>query len=272
MASCAFLNHFVMWVSQITIDVENEDLRNDNDMKFKKLTDHLKLKADQLVGFKPQPYELSSGFGYATESIYKMVDQFHALFQHPRRVMPTPELLRLRAKLIHEEAVTEGIPAAENGDITALLDAMADFLYVGIGTMAAIKGGISTGMSYYTQEQSVDRFVETIFVPGNTVYDDMAIPFHEASCASQMLEKLADKLETTTLSDSELIRELRQVMNKLYVACLMTYRLAEVLGCGRELQIRPKRSGFPSCRRNGHDDRLPTVRWKNPQGANVQRR
>ena len=37
-----------------------------------------------------------------------------------------------------------------NGDIEQLLDAMADFLYVGVGTMVAIKGGISTGMTYYT--------------------------------------------------------------------------------------------------------------------------
>ncbi|HGP1958491.1 TPA: phosphoribosyl-ATP pyrophosphohydrolase, partial [Salmonella enterica] len=94
-------------------------------MKFTKLTDHLKLAADKLVGFKPEPYELNPGFGKATESIYLMVDQFHTLFQHPRRAIPDPALLRLRAKLIHEEAVTEGIPAAKNGDMTALLDAMA---------------------------------------------------------------------------------------------------------------------------------------------------
>lgn len=121
-------------------------------MKLTKLTDHLKLATDKLVGFKPEPYELNPGFGEATESIYKMVDQFHELFQHPRRVMPTPELLRLRAKLIHEEAVEEGLPAAKKGDMQGLLDAMADFLYVGVGTMVAIKGGLSTGMSYYTQE------------------------------------------------------------------------------------------------------------------------
>lgn len=84
-------------------------------MKLTKLTDHLKLATDKLVGFKPEPYELNPGFGEATESIYKMVDQFHELFQHPRRVMPTPELLRLRAKLIHEEAVEEGLPAAKKG-------------------------------------------------------------------------------------------------------------------------------------------------------------
>jgi hypothetical protein len=59
-------------------------------MKLTKLTDHLKLATDKLVGFKPEPYELNPGFGEATESIYKMVDQFHELFQHPRRVMPTP--------------------------------------------------------------------------------------------------------------------------------------------------------------------------------------
>ncbi|WBM72957.1 phosphoribosyl-ATP pyrophosphohydrolase (plasmid) [Buttiauxella sp. WJP83] len=199
-------------------------------MKFTKLTDHLKLTADKLVGFKPEPYELNPGFGQATESIYKMVDQFHALFQHPRRVMPDPALLRLRAKLIHEEAVTEGIPAARKGDMNGLLDAMADFLYVGVGTMVAIKGGISTGMSYYTQEQSVDRFIETIMVPGNTVFDDMAIPFEEAKEAAQMLEELADKLETKHVSDTELIHDLRRVMNKIYVACMMTYRLAEFLG------------------------------------------
>ncbi len=95
-------------------------------MTFTKLTDHLKLATDKLVGFKPEPYELNPGYAMATESIYKMVDQFHELFRHPRRAMPEPSLLRLRAKLIHEEAVTEGIPAARNGDMTALLDAMAD--------------------------------------------------------------------------------------------------------------------------------------------------
>ena len=84
-------------------------------MKLTKLTDHLKLATDKLVGFKPEPYELNPGFGEATESIYKMVDQFHELFQHPRRVMPTPELLRLRAKLIHEEAVEEGLPQRKKG-------------------------------------------------------------------------------------------------------------------------------------------------------------
>lgn len=142
-------------------------------MKLTKLTDHLKLATDKLVGFKPEPYELNPGFGEATESIYKMVDQFHELFQHPRRVMPTPELLRLRAKLIHEEAVEEGLPAAKKGDMQGLLDAMADFLYVGVGTMVAIKGGLSTGMSYYTQEQSVDRFIHTIMVleiPSSTIW------------------------------------------------------------------------------------------------------
>lgn len=187
-------------------------------MNFTKLTDHLKLATDRLIGFKPEPYELHEGHGVATESIYKMVDQFHELFQHPRRVMPTPELLRLRASLIHEEAVVEGIPAAMNGDIEQLLDAMADFLYVGVGTMVAIKGGISTGMTYYTQEQSIDRFMQTIFVPGNTVFDDMAMPFQEAREASCMLEELADKLENKTVKDSELIQELRRVMNKIYVA------------------------------------------------------
>lgn len=111
-----------------------------------------------------------------------------------------------------------------------LLDAMADFLYVGVGTMVAIKGGLSTGMSYYTQEQSVDRFIHTIMVPGNTVFDDMAIPFNEAEEAALMLAELADKLEHNKVGDAELIQDLRRVMNKIYVACMMVYRLAEFLG------------------------------------------
>ena len=111
-----------------------------------------------------------------------------------------------------------------------LLDAMADFLYVGVGTMVAIKGGLSTGMSYYTQEQSVDRFIHTIMVPGNTVFDDMAIPFNEAEEAALMLAALADKLEHNKVGDAELIQDLRRVMNKIYVACMMTYRLADFLG------------------------------------------
>lgn len=199
-------------------------------MNFTKLKDHLKIATDRLVGFKAEPYEINEGHVMATEAIYQMVDQFHELFQHPRRVMPTPELLRLRARLIHEEAVMEGIPAAQKGDIEQLLDAMADFLYVGVGTMVAVKGGISTGMTYYTQEQSIDRFIETFFVPQNTVFDDMAIPFKEAQQAAVMLEELADKLEKKTMRDPELIQELRRVMNKIYVACMMTYRLADFLG------------------------------------------
>ena len=58
----------------------------------------------------------------------------------------------------------------------------------------------------------------------------MAMPFQEAREASCMLEELADKLENKTVKDSELIQELRRVMNKIYVACMMTYRLADFLG------------------------------------------
>ncbi|XVV68711.1 hypothetical protein I5P60_04556 (plasmid) [Escherichia coli] len=67
-------------------------------------------------------------------------------------------------------------------------------------------------------------------VPGNTVFDDMAIPFEEAKEAALMLNALADKLEAKPISDSELVQELRRVMNKIYVACMMTYRLADFLG------------------------------------------
>ncbi|ABX84804.1 hypothetical protein YpAngola_0055 (plasmid) [Yersinia pestis Angola] len=43
------------WHCWVTIDVSNEVQRKE-DMKFTKLTDHLKLAADKLVGFKPEPY------------------------------------------------------------------------------------------------------------------------------------------------------------------------------------------------------------------------
>ncbi|MCV5366671.1 phosphoribosyl-ATP pyrophosphohydrolase, partial [Escherichia coli] len=36
--------------------------------------------------------------------------------------------------------------------------------------------------------------------------------------------------EAKPISDSELVQELRRVMNKIYVACMMTYRLADFLG------------------------------------------
>ncbi|MCP6380039.1 phosphoribosyl-ATP pyrophosphohydrolase, partial [Klebsiella pneumoniae] len=41
---------------------------------------------------------------------------------------------------------------------------------------------------------------------------------------------LADKLEHNKVGDAELIQDLRRVMNKIYVACMMVYRLAEFLG------------------------------------------
>ncbi|CAI6214330.1 hypothetical protein DJICPGNB_25930 [Escherichia coli] len=53
------------------------------------------------------------------------------------------------------------------------------------------------------------------FGAGNTVFDDMAMPL-ESSVGRYMLEELADKLENKTVKDSELIQELRRVMNKIY--------------------------------------------------------
>ncbi|XMM16013.1 hypothetical protein QM042_02315 [Escherichia coli] len=186
-------------------------------MEYIHPADHLKLAAQTLVGFKPAVYQFSGGFGKTTESIYLMVDQFHTLFQHPRRADPAPASGHPHAELIHEEAVTEGIPAAERGLMTVPLDAMADFLYVGVGTMVTGNRRISTGMADHAGEQSVDRFIHTIMVPGGNSADNMAIPFEEAKEAALMLNALADKLEAKPISDSELVQELRRVTDVIIV-------------------------------------------------------
>jgi predicted HAD superfamily Cof-like phosphohydrolase len=196
---------------------------------FTGIMDKVKLFGDKVVGFKPDLYELNPGYGDHTLDIYGMVNQFHGLFQHPQRVAATPTLLRLRAKLIREEAVEEGIPAADNSNLEKVLDAMADFLYVGIGTMVAIRGGAPMGMSIYTQDQSVGRFHETLSVTSAAI-DDVKQPFLEAGKVADELEALATKIESENLTEGALINELRRVLNMLYVACSMAYRLADLMG------------------------------------------
>lgn len=195
---------------------------------FSNVKDRIKLFGDKVIGFRPELYELHEGYGDNTLAVYEMVNQFHGVFQHPQRVAPTPELLRLRAKLIREEAVEEGIPAVDDKNIDGVLDAMADFLYVGVGTMVAIRGGAPMGMSIYTEEQSVARFHETLF--GNAgVAGDMKLPFIEAGKAADTLDSLAHKMEAEALSEGALVNELRCALNQLYVACSMTYRLADLM-------------------------------------------
>lgn len=196
---------------------------------FTGIMDKVKLFGDKVIGFKPDLYELRQGYGDHTLSIYEMVNQFHELFQHPQRIAATPALLRLRAKLIREEAVEEGIPAADNANLDKILDAMADFLYVGVGTMVAIRGGAPMGMSVYAQEQSVGRFHETLTISSAAI-DDVKLPFIEAGKVADGLEELAAKIESENLSEGALTNELRRVLNMLYVACSMTYRLADLMG------------------------------------------
>lgn len=194
-----------------------------------KLLKKMKFTIDNDPGFKPMPYELHDGYGEITGEIYRMVDEFHKQFNHPRHAVPTPELLKLRASLIHEEAVNEGISAAMRGDIEQTLDALADFLYVGVGSMAAIEHGVIAGMTVYSKEQSIGRFIETFFVPGNSALDDLAIPFNEAGEAALMLDELANRLANKKMKKRELVNDLRRAMNKIYVACMMAYRTCDLL-------------------------------------------
>lgn len=100
---------------------------------------------------------------------------------------------------------------------------MVDFLYVGVGMMVFIKGGIFIGMIYYMQEQSIDCFMQIIFVFGNIVFDDMVMLFQEVCEVLCMFEELVDKFEKKIVKDFELIQELCCVMNKIYVVCMMIY-------------------------------------------------
>jgi predicted HAD superfamily Cof-like phosphohydrolase len=59
--------------------------------------------------------------------------------------------------------------------------------------------------------------------------DDVKLPFIEAGKVADELEALATKIESENLSEGALINELRRVLNMLYVACSMTYRLADLM-------------------------------------------
>lgn len=195
-----------------------------------KIKETARLNKDYYLGIdKAELYEMNPGYLEITSKIYVMVNEFHELFQHPQGANASPELLRLRAKLIREKAVDEGLPAAKSGDIQNVLGAMADFLYVGIGTMVAIKNGFALSAMEYSTEQSYDRFMHSTYVPGNTVFDDMAIPFKEASIAADELESIADKLEKAGQYNRSLSISLRGALNRIYVACMMTYRLGHFM-------------------------------------------
>lgn len=195
------------------------------------IKDSIRLKKEAVFGNKnPEVYEMSEGYIDNTMTIYQMVSEFHMQFQHPIDEQPTSQLLRLRAKLIQEEAVEEGIKAVDERNYREIIDAMADFLYVGIGSMVAIEGGIINAISKFTEERSVGRFYDTTFIPGNTPLADMKIPFNEAKLAVQELNDIADRLEAGSVAfTSEVAISLRGALNRIYVACMMTYRLAEFM-------------------------------------------
>lgn len=60
-----------------------------------------------------------------------------------RPAAPSAERVELRAKLIHEEVNDELLPALARGDLVEAADAMADAIYVIVGT--ALEYGIPLG-------------------------------------------------------------------------------------------------------------------------------
>ncbi|HGV3521233.1 TPA: phosphoribosyl-ATP pyrophosphohydrolase, partial [Klebsiella quasipneumoniae subsp. quasipneumoniae] len=110
---------------------------------LKKVLEKSRLKSEAKNGAKIDTlYEIYPGGSDITMKIGEMVSEFHELFQHPIAADITPELLELRAGLIREEAVDEAAEAVEHLDMDKVLDAMADGLYVGIGTLISVRGGV----------------------------------------------------------------------------------------------------------------------------------
>ena len=130
---------------------------------LKKVLEKSRLKSEAKNGAKIDTlYEIYPGGSDITMKIGEMVSEFHELFQHPIAADITPELLELRAGLIREEAVDEAAEAVEHLDMDKVLDAMADGLYVGIGTLISVRGGVVNAMAHFTKEQSEDIYTSYV--------------------------------------------------------------------------------------------------------------
>lgn len=197
---------------------------------LKKLLENNRLKSDAKNGTViEQFYEVHPGGIDTTMKIGEMVCEFHKLFQHPIAAEITPELLELRARLIREEAVDEAAEAVEALSLDKVLDAMADGLYVGIGSMISLQGGVVNAMAYFTKEQSEDAYTSYVHADSKKPQDDIILGLSQFAVVVDEFEAIAAEIRTGKVDETKLAIEMRGALNRIYVASQMTYHLADLM-------------------------------------------
>ena len=197
---------------------------------LKKVLEKSRLKSEAKNGAKIDTlYEIYPGGSDITMKIGEMVSEFHELFQHPIAADITPELLELRAGLIREEAVDEAAEAVEHLDMDKVLDAMADGLYVGIGTLISVRGGVVNAMAHFTKEQSEDIYTSYVHAHSKKPQEDIILGLSQFGVAAEELEVIAAKIRSGYADSTSLAVDLRGAMNCIYVASQMVYHLADLM-------------------------------------------
>lgn len=197
---------------------------------LKKVLEKSRLKSEAKNGAEIDTlYEIYPGGIDITMKIGEMVSEFHELFQHPIAADITPELLELRARLICEEAVDEAAEAIENLDMYKVLDAMADGLYVGIGTLISVRGGVANAMAHFTKEQSEDIYTGYVHAHSKKPQEDIILGLSQFGVAVEELEVIAAKIRSGYADSTSLAVDLRGAMNRIYVASQMVYHLADLM-------------------------------------------
>jgi len=197
---------------------------------LKKVLEKSRLKSEAKNGAEIDTlYEIYPGGFDITMKIGEMVSEFHELFQHPIAVDVTPELLELRAGLIREEAVDEAAEAVERLDMDKVLDAMADGLYVGIGTLISVRGGVANAMAHFTKEQSEDIYTSYVHAHSKKPQEDIILGLSQFGVAVEELEIIAAKIRSGYADTTSLAVDLRGAMNRIYVASQMVYHLADLM-------------------------------------------
>ncbi|HHT4259177.1 TPA: phosphoribosyl-ATP pyrophosphohydrolase [Klebsiella variicola] len=177
----------------------------------------------------PGVHEIFPGGADITIKIAEMVTEFHKLFQHPIEAEVTPELLELRANLIREEAVDEAVDAVDTLNLDNVLDAMADALYVGIGTLISVRGGMPNAMAYFTKEQSEEIFTAYVHADSKKPQEDILLGFSQFKVAINQLEGIAAKIRSGNGNEVRKAVDFRGAMNRIYVASQMVYHLAHLM-------------------------------------------
>ncbi|PYZ36488.1 pyrophosphohydrolase domain-containing protein [Klebsiella aerogenes] len=197
---------------------------------LKKVLEKSRLKSEAKNGAEIDTlYEIYPGGIDITMKIGEMVSEFHELFQHPIAADITPELLELRARLIREEAVDEAAEAVEHLDMYKVLDAMADGLYVGIGTLISLRGGVANAMAHFTKEQSEGIYTGYVHAHSKKPQEDIILGLSQFGVAVEELEIIAAKIRSGYADSTSLAVDLRGAMNRIYVASQMVYHLADLM-------------------------------------------